>query len=171
MTTDGSSLELQRLRILGSIDLENPDLRRQLDAVTERTARRLGQPISLVSLVLDTAQFFAGAHGVDGWLGEVRGTPIEWAFCARTVATGQPYLVPDATVDARQATNPLVTCDGIRSYAGVPVVIDGAVLGAHCVMGLASQTFTDADLAELRATAEEISALLQSYRVTDPPID
>ncbi|WP_229068256.1 GAF domain-containing protein [Actinoplanes sp. DH11] len=155
-----------RYEILAAIDLDDPELRRHLDRVAARTAERLGQPIALVSMVLDTAQVFPGSYGLTGWLAEMAGTPIEWSFCVNAVRTGAAYVVPDATADAEQADNPLVTVDGVRSYAGVPIVIDGAVLGAHCVLGRDSHDFTDADLAELRRSAEEISELLQSYRLS-----
>src|SRR3954469_14579287 len=116
---------LGRLTVLASIDIDNAELRQHLTEITERTATRLGQPISLVSMVLDSAQLFLGAHGVAGWLSDVGGTPIEWSFCANVVITGDQYVVPDATTDARQATNPLVRADGVRSYAGAPIVVDG----------------------------------------------
>lgn len=156
-----------RFDILAGIDLDDAELRSRLDRIAERTAERLGQPIALVSMVLDTAQVFSGSYGLTGWLAEMAGTPLEWSFCVNAVRTGAPYVVPDATVDALQAVNPLVTVDGIRSYAGVPIVIDGAVLGAHCVLGLDPHEFTDAELAELRRGAAEISELLRSYRAAE----
>ena len=157
--------DLARMRVLAGLDLDNPVLRRELDAITERTAGRLGLPISLVSFVLDTAQLLGGSYGLDGWIAAVRGVPVEWSFCANAVASGRPYVVPDATTDAQQAGNPLVTVDGVRSYAGVPLVLDGQVLGAHCIIGADAHIFTDADLAELRDRAEEITALLKNYRL------
>jgi GAF domain-containing protein len=149
-----------RIAVLSRIDLDDAELRRRLDVITERTARRLGQPIGLVSMVLDSAQFFIGSHGLDGWLADVGGTPIEWSFCANVVTTGEDYVVPDASADLQQATNPLVTADGIRAYAGAPIVVDGAILGAHCVLGYAAHNFSEEDLAEIRRGAEEIAAML-----------
>ena len=157
-----------RLAVLGRIDLDNPELRDRLDAITERTAARLGQPVGLVSMVLDTAQLFLGSHGLGGWLADVNGTPVEWSFCADVVTTGAPYVVPDAEADARQKTNPLVTSDGVRTYAGAPIVVDGMVLGAHCVIGFQAREFTEEDLNVLRAGAEEVAALLTRYPFPEP---
>ena len=82
------------------------------------------------------------------------------------VDTAEPDVVPDATVDPEQQHNPLVQIDGFTSYAGVPLIDrDGRVLGAHCVLGTSAHTFTDADLAELRAAAGEIMAVLERYRL------
>ncbi|MFC7529285.1 GAF domain-containing protein [Actinoplanes sp. GCM10030250] len=156
-----------RFEIMARINLDDPELRRRLDSIAKRTADRLGQPIALVSMVLDTAQIFPGSYGLQGWLDELAGTPIEWSFCVNAVNSGTAYVVPDATTDAQQSTNPLVTIDGVRSYAGVPIVVDGAILGAHCVLGPNPHPFTDADLAELRRGAEEISQILRSFPLAD----
>lgn len=156
--------DVRRLRVLAGIDLPNPRLRARLDEIAGRTAHRLGMPISLASIVLDTAQYVAGAHGLAGWVVDVGGIPVEWSFCAHAVAAGRPYVVPDATRDPEQAGNPLVTVDGVRCYAGVPIVVDGAVLGAHCVIGTEPRDFGDADLEILRRGADEIAELLREYR-------
>jgi GAF domain-containing protein len=156
-----------RLTVLGNIDLDNPELRDRLNVLTERTAARLGQPISLVSMVLDSAQLFLGAHGLQGWLAEVGGSPIEWSLCANVVTTGEQFVVSDAAADTRLAANPVVAADGVRAYAGAPIVVDGAVLGAHCVVGFESHTFTDVELAELRDGADEVADLLRAYPYPD----
>jgi GAF domain-containing protein len=164
MSVQNGAAVPNRLEIMAGLDLDDPGLRRRLDDITRRTSDRLGQPISLVSMVLNEAQFFPGSHGLDGWLADLAGTPIEWSFCVNVVESGTAYVVPDAVADAKQAGNPLVTVDGIRSYAGVPIVVDGAVLGAHCVLGHDARPFSEADLAELRRGAAEISALLSAHR-------
>ena len=160
--------DLPRMRVLASIDLDDPHLRAKLDAISARTAARLNLPIALATLVFDTAQIIAGSHGVGGWIAEAVGTPVEWSFCAHVVAGRRPYVVTDAATDPVQATNPLVTIDGIGSYAGVPLTIDGHVLGGHCVADGQPHDFTEADLAELRAAADEITAVLQQHRITVP---
>ncbi|MEV4283197.1 response regulator [Actinoplanes xinjiangensis] len=159
-------LDRRRLGALARYDWDHPQLRRSVDAITKRTAQRLGLPISMANLILDTTQLTVGSHGVTGWIAEAQGTPVEWSFCARMVDTAEPYLVPDATTDPAQQHNPLVQIDGFISYAGVPLVDrDGQVLGAHCVLGTSAQTFTDVDLTELRAAADEIMAVLERYRL------
>jgi GAF domain-containing protein len=156
--------DFQRMAVLAGIDIDNPELRGKLDAVAARTAERVGREVGLISMVLDSSQFFAGASGLDGWLAELGGTPIEWSFCVHAVRSRQPYVVPDARIDALQSANPLVHVEGVRSYAGVPIVVDGEVLGAHCVLGYAAGDFSPADVEELRRGAEEIVALLTAYR-------
>jgi GAF domain-containing protein len=152
-----------RMRVLASIDFDNATLRAELDRISQNTAQRTGLPVSLVTLILDTAQLVAGSTGLDGsWVITAGGTPIQWSFCASTVTTRQPYILPD-TANSEQATNPLVTIDGIASYAGVPITIAGQVIGAHCIIGVTAQPFTDEQIEHLHAGAAQITTLFQRF--------
>jgi GAF domain-containing protein len=159
--SDPPLTDAHRLSVVAGIDLDDPELRQKLNAITERTAGRLGMPISLVSVVSHVAQDFIGSYGLDGWMRDAQGTPVEWSFCRQAVTSRRPYTVPDARVDARQSSNPLVTEDGIRSYAGVPLMIDREVIGTLCVLDTNPRVFTEADLEELASNAEEVTALLR----------
>ncbi|GIF05055.1 GAF domain-containing protein [Actinoplanes siamensis] len=152
-----------RIRALASIDFDNPALRAALDKIAQRTAALTGLPVSMVTLVLDTAQLIVGSCGLDdSWMTAAGGTPVEWSFCANTVTTGRPYVLPD-TAHSEQAASPLVTVDGMASYAGVPITLAGHIVGAHCVMGLTAQPFTPEQLDQLRGAAAEISDLLRQF--------
>ncbi|MBG0818591.1 GAF domain-containing protein [Planomonospora sp. ID82291] len=166
MNTDLSSLSgLARLTEISRYDLAAPELRTALDDVARRTAARLGQPISLVTVVLDTAELVVGSHGPLGWIAETGGAPAEWAFCAQLVRDGRPYVVPDLAADPVQHDNPVVFRDGARSYAGIPLVsANGHVLGGHCVVGVEPRRYGEADLEVLRRGGEEALALLRRYR-------
>ena len=143
--------EIAELRLLGD------DVDPILQDIAARAAAAVGLPVSLVSVVLDEALHVAGSHGIDGlWLGETRGHPVEWSFCATSVRTREPFTVEDATVHPYHRTNPLVTQDGVRCYAGVPLVSSrGNVLGNLCVVGLEERTFGDEDIEILRGLARE----------------
>lgn len=157
--------DLERLREIAAIDLADLELRRRLDAIAHETRERLGLPTSLITLVLDSAQLIAGSDGLDGWMAEVGGTPVEWSFCVNAVLTGEPYVVQDAAHDPRQFANPLVTEDHIASYCGVPLVSSsGRMLGAHCVLGDQPHDYTLEDVAVLQAAADRIVAVLEDYR-------
>ncbi|WP_430785583.1 GAF domain-containing protein [Actinoplanes sp. G11-F43] len=155
---------IDNLRVIGALDFDHPGLRAALDQITRRTADRTGLPMCLATLVMDTAQLITGSHGVSGmWLDEASGTPIEWSFCASVVRTRAPYVLGDAARDPVHATNPVVTVGGIRSYAGVPLVLEGAVVGAHCLLSDRVHTFTDVDLAALSDGARDIVTVLYRY--------
>ncbi|MEU4161692.1 GAF domain-containing protein [Actinoplanes sp. NPDC026670] len=151
------------MRVLASIDFDNPVLREALDRIAARSAERAGLPIGLVTLVFNTAQMTAGSAGISGtWITVAEGTPVEWSFCANAVVTGEPYVISD-TADSEQAGNPLVTQDGIGSYAGVPVILAGQVVGAHCVIGTSAHQFTAEQLDELWVGAQQAAILLKEF--------
>jgi GAF domain-containing protein len=156
-----------RLQEIADLDLLSPDVDPILADLAERAATRLGLPVSLVSVVLDEALHVAGFHGPDGlWLAETRGHPVEWSFCATSVRTRAEFVVEDAESHPEHRSNPLVTQDGVRCYAGVPLISSrGHVLGNLCVVGLEQRSFAEEDLAVLRGLAEEAVRRIERRRL------
>lgn len=152
--------EIAELRLLGD------DVDPILQDIAARAAAAVGLPVSLVSVVLDEALHVAGSHGIDGlWLGETRGHPVEWSFCATSVRTRDAFVVENAPQHPEHATNPLVTQDGVRCYAGVPLISSrGFVLGNLCVVGLEERTFIASEMAILRGLAAEAVARIEARR-------
>jgi len=146
-----------RLQEITDLDLLSPEVDSILQQIATQAAERLGMPVSLVSVVLDEALHVAGSHGIDGlWLGETRGHPVEWSFCATSVRSREPFVVESATTHPVHRSNPLVTLDGVRCYAGVPMISSrGHVLGNLCVVGLEERTFSEEEVQALRDLAAE----------------
>lgn len=155
-----------RLQEIAELGLLSPEVDPVLADVAHRAAAQLGLPVSLVSVVLDEALHVAAAHGIDGlWLGETRGHPLEWSFCKTSVHTRDAFVVPNAAEHPEHRENPLVTIDGVRCYAGVPLVSSrGFVLGNLCVVGLEERSFTEAEIAGLRELAAEAVRQLELRR-------
>ena len=144
-----------RLQEIAELGLLSDDVDPILQDVAARAAAQLALPVSLVSVVLDEALHVAASHGIDGlWLGETRGHPVEWSFCATSVRTRDAFVVENAEVHPEHRVNPLVTQDGVRCYAGVPLISSrGFVLGNLCVVGMKERTFSEDEMATLRALA------------------
>ncbi|MBB4634599.1 GAF domain-containing protein [Longimicrobium terrae] len=147
----------ERLQEIIDLDLLAPEVDSILTEIASQAAGRLEMPVSLVSVVLDEALHVAGSHGIDGlWLGETRGHPVEWAFCATSVRSREAFVVESAVTHPYHQTNPLVTRDGVRCYAGVPMISSrGHVLGNLCVVGLEERKFSDEEVQILRDLASE----------------
>ena len=159
--------DVDRLAEIADLDLFSDAAQAKLDVFARRAAERFDLPIGLASIVLDSAQYFAGKHGLGGWLEETSGTPVEWSFCATTVRTRQQYVVPDAVVDPVTSSNPLVENDGVAAYAGTPLITSrGHVLGSYCVIGTQARDFTAAELAELQEMANEVVAEIEQSRIS-----
>ncbi|HEU4557767.1 MAG TPA: GAF domain-containing protein [Longimicrobium sp.] len=159
-----------RLQEIADLDLLSPEVDAILKDLAGEASARLGLPVSLISVVLDEALHVAAFHGPEGlWLEETRGHPVEWSFCATSVRTREPFVVENAAVHPYHGTNPLVTQDGVRCYAGVPLISRlGYVLGNLCVVGLEEREFSEDDVAELRALAAEAVRRIELRRIAQP---
>ena len=161
----GATPETARLEEIAALGLVSGDQDPALDAIAHEAAAALGAPTALINVVLDTAVHVAASHGLDGWVAEVGGVPAEWAFCAHIARLGAPLAIEDTTVNVLSASSPLVVIDGVRSYAGVPLVsARGHALGTLCVLGTAARPFTAADIETLTAHAARTAAHLEARR-------
>lgn len=163
-TTDPVT-SLDRLAEIAALDLFSPRAQTILDRFARRAAQGLGLPVGLITVVLDDAQVMAGAHGLFGWVAETRGVPLEWSFCRTPVESGQRHVITNAAVDATHRDNPLVTVEGVRCYAGSPLVTSrGQVLGTCCVLGTEPREFTAEELLTLDVMAADAVAEIESTR-------
>lgn len=158
--------DAERLAEIAELGLLSGDADLILDDVAKRAASLLALPVSLVSVVLDEALHVAAAHGIEGlWLGETRGHPVEWSFCATSVRTRDAFVVENASLHPDHVANPLVTQDGVRCYAGVPLISSrGFVLGNLCVVGMEERTFSAAEMSSLRELAAEAVQRIERRR-------
>ncbi len=158
---------LQEISRLGLAELTQDDA---LQAIVQDATRELGLPIGLVSIVLDESQHFIARTGLDGWLASANGTPVEWAFCVNAVRTKRPFVVEDATRDAAVSDNPLVEHDGVRCYAGAPLLTSaGHALGTMCVIGSEPRAFSDQDIERLQVFAARVVDHLEARRTPSAP--
>jgi GAF domain-containing protein len=158
--------DADRLAEIVELDLLDSEVDPILQDVAARAAAGLGLPVSLVSVVLDEALHVAASHGIEGlWLGDTRGHPVEWSFCAMSVRTRDAFVVEDAATHPYHATNPLVMQDGVRCYAGVPLISSrGFVLGNLCVVGLEQRSFSEDEMVFLRTLAAEAVQQIEARR-------
>lgn len=166
MTHQDPLYDAARLQEITELGLLSTEVDPILHDVAVRAAERLGLPVSLVSVVLDEALHVAAIHGPPGlWLADTMGHPVEWSFCATSVRTRDAFVVESAKEDEYHRTNPLVTQDGVRCYAGVPLISSrGYVLGNLCVVGLEERTFTSEEMAALRELAAEAVRRIEERR-------
>ena len=123
--------EPRRLIALKRYDLLDTPPEEAFDRITRLAAGILGMPVSLITLIDETRQWFKSRHGFDApW------TRREISFCTYTILDTEGMVVRDATADERFRANPLVTgAPDIRFYAGVPLVTpDDHVIGTLCVI-------------------------------------
>ena len=157
--------DVGRLREIADLGLDSPEVDEILDDLAREAAEKLDLPIGVVSVVMDEAQSFIADHGIDGWMGIAKGTPAEWSFCRNVVTRQAEFVVEDALVDETMKDSPLVRDEGIRCYAGIPLVTSrGNVIGSFCVQGREERRFTAENLQVLRGLAERAMDRIESRR-------
>lgn len=159
--------ELERLKEIARLKLASVDRDPFLHELVKDTSEKMHLPTVVVSVVLNDAQHFVASHGLGGWLLNAGGTPVEWSFCRFVVKDKKPFVVPNAAQHPRVKDSPLVTQEGIRCYAGVPLVTDrGHVVGTLCVAGSEQHEFKPTELETLHAIAKRVMQHLEERAKT-----
>ena len=132
------------------------------DKITALVQTVLGVPISAVSLIDTDRQWFKSVQGL-----EARQTPRSAAFCAHTIRTRDPMVVPDAALDPRFLANPLVTgAPHIASYAGVPLETpDGYNIGSLCAIDTVPRSFAPDQIDLLKRFAALVVSEFELRRI------
>lgn len=151
--------EADRQESLRSYGLLDTPRESAYDDLVRLAAALLDTPMAMVSLVDRDRQWFKASVGTT-----LTETPRDEAFCAYVAATGEPLVVPDASVDPRFAQFDLVK-SGVRSYAGVPLVgRDGLPLGALCVLDTRPRRFDNETLSTVWVLADRVTAQMELGR-------
>lgn len=154
--------EESRLRRLKEYAVLDTAAEQVYDDITRLAAFVCQAPISLISLIDETRQWFKSRVGL-----EAEQTPREYAFCGHAILRpAEVMVVSDAKQDQRFAANPLVTGDPhIRFYAGVPLVAPtGEALGTLCVIDRAPRALTREQIEVLRTLARQVVVQLEMRR-------
>ena len=125
-----------------------------LRLLCELANSRLGTDVSLVTLVTDNEQFFAGSNGLcEPWHSR-RGTPLTHSFCQIVVVRREPLVIHDAREHSLVQENRAIAELGVVGYLGVPLCTsDGTVLGSICTITSNPRQWTEDDLGSLRSLA------------------
>ncbi|GAA4382462.1 hypothetical protein GCM10023186_22830 [Hymenobacter koreensis] len=150
---------MEALRAYQILDT-SPD--EDFDALTRLAAYICGTPISLVSLIDVSRQWFKANFGLEG----VSETPRSYSFCQYAMVSDGVYEVEDVMTDPMFNTNPLVTgSPNIRFYAGAPLVTpSGQPLGALCAIDTRPRHLSDAQRDALQTLAREVVSHLELRR-------
>ena len=160
------SNERQRLKELRRLRFDECGAGSPLSELCAITARLLGTSISLVSLVGENEQTYAGQFGLN-----IDRTAREVSFCAQAIMTSKPFVIENADNDPRFSLNPLVACEqGIKSYVGIPLETSpGIRIGALCAADRKPRCFNENDIRTLIDLSQIAVSILNSHRMTLEP--
>jgi diguanylate cyclase (GGDEF)-like protein len=129
----------------------------ELDEIAQLAAELCDAPMAFISLVDTEREYFKAAVGSD-----LQESPRDISFCGHGILGRVPLVIPDTREDARFATNPQVTRDGIRFYAGVPLrTPDGYAIGMLCVKDTRPRNLSGRQLNALTVLAHQVMAQLE----------
>ena len=145
--------EEQRLAALQSYLLFDTGEEKDFDAIATIASVICHTPISLITFIDEKRQWFKSHIGTD-----LKENSRELSFCTHTIASSHDIMiVPDATIDERFSTNPVVTSANITFYAGVPLINeDGYALGTICVLDEKAHDLNDEQVNALKALAIQV---------------
>jgi len=146
--------EPRRLAALHKLQILDTAAEERFDRLTRLACHVFGVPMVAVSLVDADRQWFKSCEGL-----EVRQTSREAAFCAHTILSAEPLVVPDALQDRRFAENPFVIGEPhIRFYAAHPLATDdGCRVGTLCLFDSRPRQFEETKIQALK----DLAALVQ----------
>jgi PAS domain S-box-containing protein len=145
-----------RLAALIRTGLLDSEAELSYDRMTRLASKFLDAPVSQVSLVDDHRQFFKSCVGLPEPWASQRETPLSHSFCQHVVTTGQPLVIPDARLDPLVKDNLAGADLGVIAYLGIPLVIDGQVIGSFCAIDGQPRAWSDDDISILTDLAESV---------------
>lgn len=89
--------------------------------------------------------------------------PLGEGFSGRVAATGQPLLIEDALPG--QIASPVLRARGIRSLLGVPLLVEGRVIGVLNVGSRQPRQFTQEDTRLLQLVADRVALGIDRARL------
>ena len=94
-----------------------------------------------------------------------RGTriPVGKGFAGRVAAERRPIVIDD--VDHADVLNPVLREKGVKSLLGVPLVIEGSVIGVLHVGTLTTREFTPDEAKLLQLVADRVALALENVRL------
>lgn len=164
--------DADRLDALARTKLLDSPPSESFDTLTGMSARLLGVPIALVSLVDGGRQFFKSQIGLPEPWASSRETPLTHSFCQWVVSDHGILTVSDAREHPVLSSNRALHELGVVAYAGVPMTAtSGDPIGAFCAIDTKPRSWSDDDVAllqDLSRVAEACIAISEHTAAQKP---
>ncbi|WP_235189708.1 diguanylate cyclase domain-containing protein [Methylotenera sp. L2L1] len=154
--------ELTRLQTLTDYQILDSAPEEVFDNLTKLASEICGTPISLITFVDSSRQWFKSSYGLAS-----TETSRDVSFCGHAILDDALFEVRDAHQDERFKDNPLVTSDPhIRFYAGFPLTANnGSKLGTLCVIDNVPRKLDQSQRTSLKRIAKQVMSELEHRKV------
>ena len=156
---------LEHLSAITGAALAHLDLERLLDELLTRVRAILGADTTAVLLLdLDSGELVArAAHGIEEEVERGTSIPLGAGFAGKIAARREAIFLPEVT--KHNVANPILLEKGIRSLLGVPLVVEGEVIGVLHVGSLTPRDFSDDDAELLQLVGDRIALAIDHARL------
>jgi serine phosphatase RsbU (regulator of sigma subunit)/anti-sigma regulatory factor (Ser/Thr protein kinase) len=164
---DEAVVRLEDVQRVTEAALAYLDLDDLLAELLQRVTDILGADTAAVLLVEDDGRTLA-ARAAKGLEEEVeRGfrLPIGRGFAGRVAATREPVVIPDLDNSPVTVVNPLMREKRVRSLLGVPMIVEGKVVGVLHVGMLTQRDFEPSDVQLLQLVADRVALSVERSRL------
>ncbi len=147
---------------LGYMSLED-----MLSELLERIRSSLKVDTAAV-LLLDDDRGVLVARAARGLEEEVRQgiqVPLARGFAGRIAAEARPIIIED--LDHAEVVNPILRQKGIRSMLGVPIHVEGRVIGVMHIGTLVLRSFDEDEVTLLQLAAERAALAIDNARISE----
>lgn len=153
----------ERMAALGSLNALDDVSGASLDRLTELASHAFQAPVAFVSLVEADRQRLVSRKGLP-----MAQMHIRDSICAYTIGSTEVMVVPDLRLDARFASNPLVTASPhLQFYAGAPLFTkNGVAIGALCIMDKEPRSFSAEERRQLETLGTAVMNELELRALT-----
>ena len=159
MTTTATTQDEDRVGEIDKYGVLGTPPRRDLGALVALAAQVCDVPTAAINLITASEQVQVATHGMDPGV-----CSREDSMCAAVLHESEPVIVPDASRDARFATNPFVTGEigDVRFYAANHLVTpEGVAIGTLCVFDTEPRVLDARQRGALRALADRVVDVLE----------
>jgi GAF domain-containing protein/anti-sigma regulatory factor (Ser/Thr protein kinase) len=153
---------LQRVTDAALAHLSEQDL---LIELLRRTSEILHTDTGAILLLEPNGEWLAAraAKGIEGEVEQGVRVPVGQGFAGRVADRGEPMIIED--VEDADIYNPLLRERGIRSLLGVPLLVQGRVIGVMHVGSLTPRQFTIDEVDLLQLAAERAALAIEHATV------
>jgi signal transduction histidine kinase len=142
----------RRLAAVKATGLLDSEVEEAFDRLTRLAVRLIKIPAAFVSLVDEDRDFYKSACGFGEPLASSR--ELEGpTFCHFTIQSAEPLVIPDTRADPVYREVPTVQSLGVAAYVGIPIQINGEVIGAFCAIDVVPHAWSEDEISALKELA------------------